>query len=105
VPRPDAGADVFIDGDTKDAASATEAADVVRRIFRRHDDAITSLVTHGLLDHVDVTTEGGVVKAHIVATYDQIQTLVTLVGDFLGIEPPPDVAPPSPSASPGRRRP
>ncbi|MGO9838430.1 MAG: hypothetical protein ACLP1X_29975 [Polyangiaceae bacterium] len=102
VPRTDAGADVFIDGDTKDAESAAEAADVVRRIFRRHDDAITSLVTHGLLDHVDVTTEANVVKAHLVATREQIQTLVTLVGDFLGVEPPSQATSPPGSPSAGR---
>jgi len=94
VPRTDSGADVFIDGDTKDADAAADAAGVVRRIFRRHNDAITSLVTHGLLDHVDVTTDGSLVKAHILATRDQIQTLVVLVGDFLGVEPPQPVAPP-----------
>jgi len=103
VPRADEGADVFIDGDTKDPDEATEAAAVVRRIFRRHDDAITSMITHGLLDHVDVTTDDNVVRAHVVATLDQIETLVTLVGDFLGIEPP---APPgSPSPSPSAKRP
>jgi hypothetical protein len=100
VPRSDGGADVFIDGDTKDSDAALEAADVVRRVFRRHDDAITSLITHGLLDHVDVTTEGNVVKSHLVATRDQIQTLIALVGSFLGVEPP--VQPASPSPSPLR---
>jgi hypothetical protein len=102
VPCTDAGADVFIDGDTKDAAAAAEAADVVRRVFRRHDDAITSLVTHGLLDHVEVTTEGSMVKAHLVATRDQIQTLTTLVGDFLGVEPPSQTFAP-PASLPTRR--
>ena len=101
VPRTDGGADVFMEGDTKDSAASTEAADVVRRVFRRHDDAITSLITHGLLDHVEVTAEGDLVKAHLVASRDQIQTLVTLVGDFLGVEPPsqPKAAPPSPSSA------
>jgi len=96
VPRSDGGADVFIDGDTKDSDAALEAADVVRRVFRRHDDAITSLITHGLLDHVDVTTEGNIVKSHLVATRDQIQTLIALVGSFLGVEPPVQPASPSP---------
>jgi len=103
VPRADAGADVFIDGDTGDADAAADAAVVVRRIFRRHDDAITSLITHGLLDHVELTTEGSVVKAHLVATREQIETLVTLVGEFLGVEPP---GPPASSqASPSPKRP
>jgi hypothetical protein len=95
VPRADAGADVLIEGDTSDAEAASQAADAIRQVVRRHDDAITSLLTHGLLDHVDVGTDGSVVKAHLTATRDQIETLVTLVGDLLGI--PPDV-PPVPAA-------
>jgi hypothetical protein len=102
VPRADAGADVFIDGDTKDVADAAAAAEVIRRVFRRHNDAITSLITHGLLDRVDVTAEGSLVKVHLVATRDQIQTLVVLVGEFLGVEPP---QPPSPTAFPSSKRP
>jgi hypothetical protein len=88
VPRSDDGADVFLEGDTKDADAAASAADAVRQIFRRHNDAITSLVTHGLLDHVEVTTDGALVKAHVIATRDHIETLMTLVGGFLGVEPP-----------------
>jgi hypothetical protein len=89
VPRPDEGADVFIEGDTPDAETAADAAEAVRRVVRRHNDMITSLVTHGLLDHVEVTSEGPLVKAHLVASRDQIQTLVLLVGEYLGVEPPP----------------
>ena len=88
VPRPDQGADVFIDGDTKDAASAAQAAEDVKGIFKRHNDWGTSLVTHGLLDHVEVTTEGSVVHAHLTASREQIETIVSLVGGFLGVSPP-----------------
>jgi hypothetical protein len=102
VPRPDEGADVFIEGDTRDAEAASGAAPAVRQIFRRHDDPLTSLVTHGVLDHVDVSTEGSLVKAHLVATRDHIETLVALVGGFLGVEPPPSDAP-APSAAPRPR--
>jgi hypothetical protein len=87
VPRPDQGADVFLEGDTKDPASASQAADDVRSIFKRHNDWITSSVTHGLLDHVEVTTEGTVVHAHLSASREQIETLVSLVGDLLGVHP------------------
>lgn len=101
VPRADGGADVFIDGDTKDAGTASDAAVAVRRMVRRHDDALTSLLTHGLLDHVEVRSEGNVVKLHLTATRDQVETLVSLVGDFLGVQPdsPPAAAPPRPAAA------
>ncbi len=98
VPRADDGADVFVEGDTRDAEAASAAAVVVRQVIRRHDDPLTSLVTHGLLDHVDVTAEGSQVKVHLVATRDHIETLVLLVGGFLGVEPP-GGAPAAPSAT------
>jgi hypothetical protein len=102
VPRSDLGIDVFIEGDTKDASTAADAATELRRIVRRHDDALTSMLTHGLFDRVDVTTEGPLVKAHIPVTLDQIETVTALVSSFLGVEPPssaPSGA--APSRSPG----
>jgi hypothetical protein len=95
VPRDDDGADVYIEGDTKDEPAASDSAAIVRQVIKRHDDPITSLITHGLLDHVDVGTEGPLVKVHLVATRDHIETLVALVAGFLGVEPP------ASSASPG----
>jgi hypothetical protein len=97
VPRADLGADVFIDGDTKDAAESADAAEGLRKIVRRHNDMLTSMMTHGLFDHVDITSEGPLVKAHIVVTLDQIETLTALVAGFLGVQPPPGA--PMPGAS------
>jgi hypothetical protein len=85
VPRSDDGADVYVEGDTSDAAEATSAAAAVARIVRRHNDVITSIVTHGLLDRVEVTSEGARVKLHLTATLDQIETLASIVGAFLGV--------------------
>jgi hypothetical protein len=105
LPRADAGADVFVDCDTKDAATALEAADGVRRLIRRHDDALTSILTHGLLDHVDVTTDASLVKVHVGATLDQIETLLTLVGSLLGVQPEsPAAASVAPSLPPPKAR-
>ena len=87
VPRPDLGVDVFTEGDTKDAATATQAAEELRRVVRRHNDAFTSMLTHGLLDQVEVSSEGSLVKVHMVVTLDQIETLASLVGAFLGVQP------------------
>jgi hypothetical protein len=99
VPRADLGADLFIEGDTKDAGEAAGAADGLRRLVRRHNDTLTSMITHGLFDHVEVTSEGGLVHAHLVVTLDQIETLTALVAGFLGVQP--DLAPrSSPTPSP-----
>ncbi|HTB73985.1 MAG TPA: hypothetical protein VK762_12110, partial [Polyangiaceae bacterium] len=102
VPRADLGADVFTEGDTKDAGDAAEAADGLRRMVRRHNDAFTAMLTHGLFDHVEVTSEGPLVKAHMVVTLDQIETLTALVAGFLGVQP--DLAPPTSTTSPPARK-
>jgi len=96
VPRVDAGADVFVECDTSDADAASQAAEGIRRMVRRHNDAITSLLTHGLFDHVGVTSDASTVKVHLTATRDQIETVVALVGDLLGVEPG---EPPAPAAT------
>jgi hypothetical protein len=102
VPRPDNGADIFLEGDTKDAATAAQAAEGVKGIIKRHNDILTAMMTHGLLDGVVVTTEGSVVHAKVTASRDQIETIVSLVGGFLGIRPPsaaPTGAVPRPAGS------
>lgn len=87
VPRADEGADVYVDGDTDDAAAAAAAAVQVARLVRRHNDTLTSLVTHGLLDHVETSSEGSSLKVHLTVTRNQIATIAALVGDVLGVQP------------------
>jgi hypothetical protein len=73
----------------------------VARFVRRHNDALTSLLTHGLFDRVEVTAEGDMVKAHLTASLDQIATVVSLVAGFLGVSEPPGASSGgSPSAAP-----
>ncbi len=93
VPRDDGGADAYVEGDTADADVASQAADELRRVIRRHDDAITSLVTGGILDHVEVATSGSHVELHLAATRAQIERLAELAGDLLGVGPEPTTAP------------
>ncbi len=100
VPRDDDGADIFVDGDTKDASTASQAAEDVKGIVARHNDMWISLATHGLLDHVDVTSEGPTVKVHLTATRDQIATMMNLVATFLHVGPPPTAANPAPNPHP-----
>jgi hypothetical protein len=88
VPRADGSADVLAEGDTPDADAAQSASADVARFARRHNDALTSLLTHGLFDRVQVTTEGNLVKAHLTASLDQIATVVSLVAGFLGVREP-----------------
>jgi hypothetical protein len=97
VPRADGSAEVSAEGDTKDADQAQAAAKDIARFVRRHDDPITSLVTRGILDHVEVTSEGTLVKARLTASLDQIANLVALVGNLIGADDSVD-APAAPSA-------
>jgi hypothetical protein len=93
APTADGGADVLVEGDTNDGDAASNAADELRRMVRRHNDGFTSLLTHGLLDHVVVGVEGSTVTVRLTATLDQIETIVTLAGDFLGAQVPPPSEP------------
>jgi hypothetical protein len=105
VPRVDQGADVLVDGDATDSASAASAAAELARFVRRRNDTLTSLVTHGLLDQVEITSEGSSLKIHLAVTEDQIDLLTALVGDFLGVEPDDPPAPPArPLGPPPARR-
>jgi hypothetical protein len=85
---PEGGAEVLVEGDTKDAEVAAATAVELRHFVRRHDDMLVSMLTHGLLDDVEVSSEGATVKARILATRDQIETIAALVGNFLGVQPP-----------------
>jgi hypothetical protein len=101
--RADQGADAFTEGDTKDAETAARAAEDLARVVRRHNDALTSLLTHGLFDRTEVSAEGSLVKVHLTASLDQIETLMTLVGGFLGVQSAGPPAPPASSTSRGGR--
>ena len=87
VPRPDQGADLFIEGDTKDAAAATQAADDVRELIQRYK-LLAMLLAGSLLDHVEVSAEGSRVLVHLTATLQQIQTVVDLFARSQGVGPP-----------------
>ena len=87
VPRDDDGADVFIDCDTKDSATASSAARDLRNLIDSRNTTIVSMMTGGLFDHVDVAPEGNLAKVHLTASREQIATLVRLVGSFLGVHP------------------
>jgi hypothetical protein len=89
VPRTaDEGADVFIEGDAKDADTASAASRTVRDAVRSHNSMMVALLTRNLLDGVDVGNEGNLVKVHLTASKEQIASVINLVAGFLGVQPP-----------------
>jgi hypothetical protein len=100
VPRPDQGADLWIDADTA-SSDAAQAATEVRRVIRRHNDILTSLATGGLLDRVQVEDDSRGVHVHLTATRADLERVLDLVGGILGVEP--DASDSAPAESKGSR--
>ena len=95
VPRADGGADVYGEGDTPDAASATAAAEDMKKIVRSlRRNLLIAIATQGLLDVIDFTGDGPTMRLHLPATREQIQGLASLVAGNLGVDLPFD--PPAP---------
>jgi hypothetical protein len=101
VPRADGSADILAEGDVPDAESAVSAAADVARFARRRNDMLTSLVTHGLFDGVEVRADGKLVKAHLTASLDQIEAVLALVSGLLGVNEAPAGSASSPLRPPG----
>jgi hypothetical protein len=98
VPRSDEGADLFIDGDTKDAEAAASAAEDLKKLVRSYNDWRAALVLPGVLDRVEVSAEGSRVHAHLMLTRNEVERIVYLVGDqVLHVQQP--IAPTVPPAA------
>jgi hypothetical protein len=101
VPRnADGGADVYAEGDCPDAAAASAAAVDVRDTIQKKNSFGVRLVTAGLFNSVDVTTDGPMVKAHLSASKEQIDAVLGLVAGQVGATLPPPTPSPAPSATP-----
>jgi hypothetical protein len=100
VPRVDNGADAFLEGDTKDPEAAAVAAPEVEALIRRRNSGLTSLLTHGVFDGVEVRAEGSRVLVHLSVTIEQLESLASLAGALLGIQMP--EAPAGSASAPAR---
>jgi len=104
VPTDDDGADVFVEGDTASPEAAKQAAGEIETFFRNFNGSLQGLaaraMTGGLLDGVEVTSQGSLVKLHVAASHEQIVAVISLAGDLPGVAPPP----PAPSSSAPRPR-
>ncbi len=109
VPRTDGGADGYAEADAPDEAAAADAARELRQVKARMNSFAVKLLTHGLLDDLEVTADGTKVKLHLVASREQLEALYDLIAAELGVSEPPSgsatpVTPaPPPSVPPSRR--
>ena len=101
VPRnADGGADVYAEGDCPDPAAASAAAVDIRDTIQKKNSFGVRLVTAGLFNSVDVTTDGPMLKAHLSASKEQIDAVLGLVAGQVGATLPPPTPSPAPSATP-----
>jgi hypothetical protein len=99
VPTDDDGADVLLEGDTNGADAARKAASEIEALLRSINGSFIGmgvrLAAGDLLDGIEVTSEGTVVKVHLHASQDQIIGIISMAGSLGGVSP----APPTPSGS------
>ncbi|WP_394838883.1 hypothetical protein LVJ94_18495 [Pendulispora rubella] len=100
VPRADGGAEVYGEGDTPDPASASAAADALRKVVRSQNSIAVRLITQNLLGTVDIIDQGSMVRLHGPVTREQLDALLGLVAGQLGVTLPSDPARPPPTSPP-----
>ncbi len=109
VPRnDDGGADIYGEGDTASASACESAVTVLARIVEDQNSFPVRVVTHGLLDNVELHCEDPTVRLHLPASRDQIEAVLAFVGGYLGVPMPPlpveSATPlPPPAAAPSQR--
>jgi hypothetical protein len=88
VTKPDGGLDVFGEGDCADPASAGAAAEELRSLVNHTNGFLVRMATHRILDSVEITTEGAMVKLHMAPTFEQLEATLTIAGAALGFDVP-----------------
>lgn len=91
VPTASGTADVFLEGDTTDEASAVQTAADLTEVLRRQNAGFVRIVTRGLLNDAKVEAEGTRMKLVIHATPEQMKAVFNAVAAMTGaqVEPIP----------------
>jgi hypothetical protein len=93
VPTDDDGADVLLEGDTNAAEAAKQAASEIEALFRSINGSMAGIYLRAtvgdLLDGVEVTSEGSMVKVHLHASPEEIAAIIGLAGTLPGVSVPP----------------
>ncbi len=67
------------EGDCDSADEAARTAAALRETIARQNSPLVRMLTHGLLDGIAVTSDGPLVKIHVHATRDQLETVLSVV--------------------------
>jgi hypothetical protein len=90
VPRnSDGGADVFGEGDTADPATCRANVEALKAVVRDQNSFGVKLLTHGLLDGVELAADGATLRLHAPVSRDQLEVLLAFAAGRLGV----DIAP------------
>lgn len=101
VPRnEDGGAEVYGEGDTASALACGEAVSVLKQIVQDQNSFGVQLLTHGILNGVEIHADGATVRFHVSVSRDQIEVILAFVGGRLGVPMPPLAAEPTPAPKP-----
>jgi hypothetical protein len=102
VPRnADGGADVYGEAVTADAEGCKSAAGALARLIDDQNSIGVQILTHGLLNHVEIEMDRATVRLHLAMTRDQIDIVLAFVGGRLGVDMTPeadDASAPDPRA-------
>ncbi|MGO8991870.1 MAG: hypothetical protein ACLQVI_00980 [Polyangiaceae bacterium] len=86
VPHDGGGADAYVEADSRDAEAAEVAARQIRQLVQQQNSIGVKIVTRGLLNDFEVTSEGAMVKGHLQVSQEQLEALYDLVAAFLGVD-------------------
>jgi hypothetical protein len=101
-PLADGGAEIFGEGECEAAQGATDATTDILGFLSKYRGSLegvgVNLVTRGLLNALDVTSDGKVVRLHAHANKEQVDAVIAFVAGQVGVDVNGATAP-SPSAS------
>jgi hypothetical protein len=80
----DASADIYGEADCPSPAAAAADAVAIAEEIKRNNSLGVRVLTAGLLNKVDITTDGNKVKMHVHATQQQIDSVVPLAARYFG---------------------
>ncbi len=95
----DGGADIYAEGDTATSDLCHDAVSVLRAVIRDQNSFGVKLLTHGLLDNVELTSDGAMLHMHIPVVREQLEVILAFAAGRLGV----DIAPLE-AGAPGQSR-